>query len=235
MGEVGGEECELQQLVPPDEVTPPVTPAITKVTNYSPANVDYAEATNSRGTYTGRTAAGSTGAVNTNKYFSASEKASRGASLQSDSSGGGGRGLLSGCASSTAITRERPNIQKMLEPKKDVTDVRRMETALLHLLEDFHSGKLRAFGKDCSMEQMEAIREQQERLARLHFDLGAAQELFPPLSDEGLWSGRESMQRLIKSLEKLSVCIERLHISSASSASTSIPVPNPGDSEDFCL
>lgn len=29
----------------------------------------------------------------------------------------------------------------------DVTDVRRMETALLHLLEDFHSGKLRAFGK----------------------------------------------------------------------------------------
>ncbi|XP_071439161.1 coiled-coil domain-containing protein 28A isoform X2 [Hetaerina americana] len=257
MGEVGGEECELQQLVPPDEVTPPVTPAITKVTNYSPANVDY-EATNSRGTYTGRTAAGSTGAVNTNKYFSASEKASRGASLQSDSSGGGGRGLLSGCASSTAITRERPNIQKMLEPKKgpsqhylstdhcdhkcshhsflsDVTDVRRMETALLHLLEDFHSGKLRAFGKDCSMEQMEAIREQQERLARLHFDLGAAQELFPPLSDEGLWSGRESMQRLIKSLEKLSVCIERLHISSASSASTSIPVPNPGDSEDFCL
>lgn len=29
----------------------------------------------------------------------------------------------------------------------DVTDVRRMEAALLHLLEDFHSGKLRAFGK----------------------------------------------------------------------------------------
>jgi hypothetical protein len=29
----------------------------------------------------------------------------------------------------------------------DVTDVRRMEAALLHLLEDFHSGKLRAFGE----------------------------------------------------------------------------------------
>ncbi|XP_046407096.1 uncharacterized protein LOC124171806 isoform X3 [Ischnura elegans] len=234
MGDVGGEECELQQLVPPDEVTPPVTPAITKVTNYSPANIDYAgDPAARRGTYSARVA-GSTGAVNTNKYFSASEKASRGASLQSDSSGGGGgRGLLAGCNVSSAITRERPSIQKMLEPKKDVTDVRRMETALLHLLDDFHSGKLRAFGKDCSMEQMEAIREQQERLARLHFDLGAAQELFPPLSEEGLWSGRESMQRLIKSLEKLSVCIERLHISSASSNSTSIPPSNPGGIPDI--
>lgn len=29
----------------------------------------------------------------------------------------------------------------------DVTDVHRMEEALLHLLEDFHSGKLRAFGE----------------------------------------------------------------------------------------
>ncbi|XP_046407095.1 coiled-coil domain-containing protein 28A isoform X2 [Ischnura elegans] len=251
MGDVGGEECELQQLVPPDEVTPPVTPAITKVTNYSPANIDYAgDPAARRGTYSARVA-GSTGA---------SEKASRGASLQSDSSGGGGgRGLLAGCNVSSAITRERPSIQKMLEPKKgpthhflstdhymredrkcyhhsflsDVTDVRRMETALLHLLDDFHSGKLRAFGKDCSMEQMEAIREQQERLARLHFDLGAAQELFPPLSEEGLWSGRESMQRLIKSLEKLSVCIERLHISSASSNSTSIPPSNPGGIPDI--
>lgn len=29
----------------------------------------------------------------------------------------------------------------------DVMDVRQMEQALLHLLDDFHSGKLRAFGK----------------------------------------------------------------------------------------
>lgn len=257
MDEVGGEECELQQLVPPDEVTPPVTPAITKVTHYCANSNDQGEATNSRGAYSGRVTSGSSGAANVNKYLNAGEKASRGASLQSDSSGGGGRPMLA-AGPSTAITRERPIIQKILEPKKapqhflntehyihaerkcshhsflsDVTDVRRMETALLHLLEDFHSGKLRAFGKDCSMEQMEAIREQQERLARLHFDLGAAQELFPPLSEEGLWSGRESMQRLIKSLEKLSVCIERLHISSASS--TSVPMSNVGDSEDFCL
>lgn len=30
----------------------------------------------------------------------------------------------------------------------DVTDVRQMEQALQQLLEDFHSGKLRAFGKN---------------------------------------------------------------------------------------
>ena len=29
----------------------------------------------------------------------------------------------------------------------DVMDVRQMEQALLHLLDDFHTGKLRAFGK----------------------------------------------------------------------------------------
>ncbi|KAG8240172.1 hypothetical protein J437_LFUL009462 [Ladona fulva] len=183
MGEVGGEECELQQLVPPDEVTPPVTPAITKVTHYCAPSLEH-------GTYH---------YLNSEHYMREERKCSHHSFLS------------------------------------DVTDVRRMETALLQLLEDFHSGKLRAFGKDCSMEQMEAIREQQERLARLHFDLGAAQELFQPLSEEGLWSGRESMQKLIKSLEKLSVCIERLHSSSASSISTNAAMPNVGDNEDFCL
>ncbi|XP_034234930.1 uncharacterized protein LOC117641577 isoform X3 [Thrips palmi] len=105
----------------------------------------------------------------------------------------------------------------------DVTDVHRMEEALLHLLEDFHSGKLRAFGKDCSMEQMTGIREQQERLARLHFDLGAQGELFSPLSDEGLRAGQEHMQSLMGSLEQLSVSIERLHSFSESRESTQKP------------
>ena len=46
----GGEECELQQLVPPDddsrvlsksgEVTPPVTAGVTKVTRTSPTSPD---------------------------------------------------------------------------------------------------------------------------------------------------------------------------------------------------
>ncbi|XP_077489067.1 uncharacterized protein LOC144099549 isoform X2 [Amblyomma americanum] len=59
----------------------------------------------------------------------------------------------------------------------DVTDVRQMEQGLLQLLHDFHSGKLQAFGKDCTFEKMEHVREQQERLARLHFELNAQQEL----------------------------------------------------------
>lgn len=61
------------------------------------------------------------------------------------------------------------------------------------------------------MEQMTGIREQQERLARLHFELGAQQELFPPLSAEGLRQGSENMTALMTSLEKLSESIEKLH------------------------
>ena len=40
-------------------------------------------------------------------------------------------------------------------------------------------------GQGCSMEQMEAIRDQQESLAKLHFDLGGKQDPFAPLSEEG--------------------------------------------------
>jgi hypothetical protein len=38
------------------------------------------------------------------------------------------------------------------------------------------------------MEQMEAIRDQQESLARLHFDLGGKQDPFAPLSEEGIYN-----------------------------------------------
>ena len=94
-----------------------------------------------------------------------------------------------------------------------------MEKELLTLLDDFNSGKLRAFGKqsmlmmqqyiflidlqeikyfdnlyslvydhlgqDCSMEQMEGIRDQQESLARLHFELTTKQDLTQPMSEDG--------------------------------------------------
>ncbi|XKL65822.1 hypothetical protein PGB90_009242 [Kerria lacca] len=96
----------------------------------------------------------------------------------------------------------------------DVMDVRQMEQALLQLLDDFHSGKLRAFGtgKNCSMEQMTAIHQQQEHLARIHFELGAQQELFVPLSEEGLRQGVENMRSLMDNLEQLSLSIEKLHV-----------------------
>ncbi|VVC26514.1 Hypothetical protein CINCED_3A012121 [Cinara cedri] len=103
-----------------------------------------------------------------------------------------------------------PNFNK-LQNKKDVTDVRQMEQALQQLLEDFHSGKLRAFGKDCSMEQMTAIREQQEHLAWLHFELGVRQDGSTPLSEQGIAKGTENMHSLMASLEQLSLSIEKLH------------------------
>jgi hypothetical protein len=57
----------------------------------------------------------------------------------------------------------------------DVADVRQMEHSLLQLLDDFHLGKLQAFGLDCTFEKMDEVRERQERLARLHFDLDSHQ------------------------------------------------------------
>ncbi|MBN3282764.1 CC28A protein, partial [Polyodon spathula] len=60
----------------------------------------------------------------------------------------------------------------------DVSDVQEMEKGLLSLLNDFHSGKLQAFGNECSIDQMEHVQEMQEKLARLNFDLyGEVEEL----------------------------------------------------------
>lgn len=61
------------------------------------------------------------------------------------------------------------------------------------------------------MEQMERIREQQEGLAKLHFEMGAQQELFPPLSEEGLSRASTSLQELMAQLQSLSTSIEKLH------------------------
>lgn len=55
--------------------------------------------------------------------------------------------------------------------------MRDMEKGLLLLLEDFHAGKLQVFGKGCTFEQMDQVRERQERLSRLHFDLDAQQQI----------------------------------------------------------
>ncbi|XP_076358719.1 uncharacterized protein LOC143251188 isoform X3 [Tachypleus tridentatus] len=97
---------------------------------------------------------------------------------------------------------------------KDLTDVRQMEQGLLQLLDDFHSGKLQAFGKDCTFEKMENVREQQERLARLHFDLNAQQEMQGPKSDEGRRMAKENLDKLTNNLQRLSQSIEELQSTS---------------------
>ncbi|XP_075226527.1 uncharacterized protein LOC142327389 isoform X2 [Lycorma delicatula] len=218
------EECELQQLVPLEEdhrlgeqygqVTPPVSPGISKITQTSPTSPVSNKVSSSSpvgGTSSLRGAASQ--ASSSTRSLSRIATAPTIGSNTTSNTGSGTRLLyineklsLRQPRTSQASLTSRPH-----SIKRDVTDVRRMETALLHLLEDFHSGKLRAFGKDCSMEQMTGIREQQERLARLHFELGAQQELFPPLSDEGLRQGAENMTALMTSLEQLSESIEKLH------------------------
>ncbi|KAG6452270.1 uncharacterized protein LOC115453793 [Manduca sexta] len=93
---------------------------------------------------------------------------------------------------------------------KGTPDVKHMEKALLELLDDFHTGKLSAFGSGCSMEQMINIRDQQEHLARLHFRLCADVEK-PTEDNFDNSASRDKMAQLVQSLEQLSASIERLH------------------------
>ncbi|XP_022195187.1 coiled-coil domain-containing protein 28B isoform X3 [Nilaparvata lugens] len=244
------EECELQQLVPCEEdrrsgdrygegeVTPPVSPAVSKLSQTSVTNVNvsstgsHKDRSSPGGAHGNSPAAGMTSLRAPASHASSSSRSlSRIATVPSINSNTGGSGTRLSYVNEKMNTRpqkssqgslSRPHMKRVNTAPldrsihhhcflSDVTDVRRMETALLHLLEDFHSGKLRAFGKDCSMEQMTGIREQQESLAKLHFELGAQQELFAPLSAEGLSQGADNMTRLMASLERLSESIEKLH------------------------
>lgn len=114
--------------------------------------------------------------------------------------------------------------------------MRKMERALLGLLEDFHSGKLKAFGghsvrfsvfqlaithairfirtgSGCTMDQMTDIREQQEGLAKLHFELGAGGDPLNAAGDRNDLNAQANMTQLVAKLENLSMSIERLHSS----------------------
>ncbi|XP_039437590.1 coiled-coil domain-containing protein 28B isoform X2 [Culex pipiens pallens] len=112
---------------------------------------------------------------------------------------------------------ERRNQEQKAKPKKvpqrEVPDVRHMERALLGLLDDFHSGKLKAFGSGCTMEQMTSIREQQESLAKLHFDLGNEPSFFASNAAHNETQSQTNMQKLVAKLEQLSFSIEKLHSS----------------------
>uniref|UniRef100_V9KRC2 Coiled-coil domain-containing protein 28B n=1 Tax=Callorhinchus milii TaxID=7868 RepID=V9KRC2_CALMI len=92
----------------------------------------------------------------------------------------------------------------------DVSDVREMEGGLLNLLNDFHSGKLQAFGKECSFEQMEHVREMQEKLARLHFSLDSHVEELS--EDQKKNASDRNLEQLLTNLEELSTSIQKLHL-----------------------
>lgn len=63
------------------------------------------------------------------------------------------------------------------------------------------------------MEQMTDIREQQESLAKLHFELGSNGG--HPFNNSNDLSAQENMTRLVQKLENLSVSIEKLHSSNS--------------------
>lgn len=69
-------------------------------------------------------------------------------------------------------------------------------------------------GSGCTMDQMTKIREQQESLAKLHFELAAAEEdSLENGSDLNAAKAQENMQNLVQRLEQLSVSIEQLQTS----------------------
>ncbi|XP_062863457.1 coiled-coil domain-containing protein 28A [Trichomycterus rosablanca] len=92
----------------------------------------------------------------------------------------------------------------------DVSDVQEMEKGLLSLLNDFHSGKLQAFGDECSIDQMEHVREMQEKLASLHFDLHGEVDKMP--EDERKLAFDVNMDKLLLNLEELSSSIQKLNL-----------------------
>lgn len=92
----------------------------------------------------------------------------------------------------------------------DVSDVQEMENGLLSLLNDFHSGKLQAFGNECSIGQMEHVREMQEKLARLHFDLYGEVDEMP--EEQRKTACDTNMDKLLLNLEELSSSIQKLNL-----------------------
>ncbi|XP_057617459.1 coiled-coil domain-containing protein 28A [Chionomys nivalis] len=101
----------------------------------------------------------------------------------------------------------------------DVSDVQEMERGLLSLLNDFHSGKLQAFGNECSIEQMEHVRGMQEKLARLNLELYGELEELP--EDKRKAASDANLDRLLSDLEELNSSIQKLHLADAQD------VPNP--------
>ncbi|XP_041576788.2 coiled-coil domain-containing protein 28B isoform X1 [Taeniopygia guttata] len=103
----------------------------------------------------------------------------------------------------------------------DVSDVCEMERGLLSLLSDFHSGKLQAFGKECSFEQLEHVREMQEKLARLHFGLDVCVEELP--QEQKKAAADRNLDQLLAHLEELSSSIQKLHLAESSDPEDAAP------------
>lgn len=112
---------------------------------------------------------------------------------------------------------ERPQVKPTPQIQEhsfltDRTDVKQMEKGLLELMHDFNNGKLHAFGKDCTIEKMDKVRELQERLAQLHFELNDKAER---CGEEDETKNAANLEKLMKNLETLSSTVQSLHQESA--------------------
>lgn len=92
----------------------------------------------------------------------------------------------------------------------DDGDLQGMERSLLTLLEDFQSGRLKAFSRDGTMDKMRRVREQQERLAKLHFDLYEEQSRLGLNNPEARAVADRNLQLLTQGLQELSQSVQRL-------------------------
>uniref|UniRef100_H0YT23 Coiled-coil domain containing 28B n=1 Tax=Taeniopygia guttata TaxID=59729 RepID=H0YT23_TAEGU len=104
----------------------------------------------------------------------------------------------------------------------DVSDVCEMERGLLSLLSDFHSGKLQAFGKECSFEQLEHVREMQEKLARLHFGLDVCVEELP--QEQKKAAADRNLDQLLAHVSVTPVSpLQKLHLAESSDPEDAAP------------
>jgi len=122
----------------------------------------------------------------------------------------------------TKLTSQLPSQHESPSDGADVQE--KTEEKLLKLLSDFNSGKIKAFSEEerhdglNMMSHMEDIRDQQEGLGKLHFELSGAgigvvldgRKQPAPLSKERLSIANDNMNRLMTHLEKLSFAIESL-------------------------
>ncbi|ELK09675.1 Coiled-coil domain-containing protein 28A [Pteropus alecto] len=97
----------------------------------------------------------------------------------------------------------------------DVSDVQEMERGLLSLLNDFHSGKLQAFGNECSIEQMEHVRGMQEKLARLNLELYGELEELP--EDKRKTASDSNLDRLLSDVSSWGPAAWHLSLASGNS------------------
>lgn len=94
----------------------------------------------------------------------------------------------------------------------DRTDVKLMEQELLSLMDDFHQGRLHAFGSDFTIDKMDKVRDLQDRVAQMHFEMdsnNAVNDQEGDDSDEA--KSDRNLEKLMKNLENLSSTIQSLH------------------------